>query len=307
MCILPLAPMNASGHMTIMENNPAPYEIFDAKRQRINRARRSVILAQQSDADFLSNVMADDIIARLEVVTRPMTKAVIIGNCTSAILDWCERHDVESVTIDMAANSTSPRHIICDHWDNLPELPFQPDLVIMTGVLDSANDVPGLLIQLRAILKPDGLFLCGFLGAGSLAVLKRAMLVADGDSPSAHIHPQIDVRAAGDLMSRAGFALPVADLDMLTIKYRNIAQLLHDIRCFGGGNALAAGITAFNKGKWQRLADHLVKQAAKDGKIPETFAFISLSGWAPSPDQPKPARRGSASVSLASQLGKKTG
>lgn len=298
--------MNASRHMTIMANNPAPHVIFDAKRQRSNRARRNIMLSQQDDDDFLSNLMADDIIERLDVVTRPMTKAVIIGNCTSAILDWCESHDVETVTIDMVANAASPHHIICDHWDNLPALPFQPDLVIMAGVLDSANDVPGLLIQLRAILKPDGLFLCGFLGAGSLAALKRAMLVADGDTPSAHIHPQIDVRAAGDLMGRAGFALPVADLDMLTIKYRNIAQLLHDIRCFGGGNALAAGITAFNKAKWQRLANHLVKQAAKDGKIPETFAFISLSGWAPSPDQPKPARRGSASVSLASQLGKKT-
>lgn len=298
--------MNASRHMTIMANNPAPHVIFDAKRQRSNRARRNIMLSQQDDDDFLSNLMADDIIERLDVVTRPMTKAVIIGNCTSAILDWCESHDVETVTIDMVANAASPHHIICDHWDNLPALPFQPDLVIMAGVLDSANDVPGLLIQLRAILKPDGLFLCGFLGAGSLAALKRAMLVADGDTPSAHIHPQIDVRAAGDLMGRAGFALPVADLDMLTIKYRNIAQLLHDIRCFGGGNALASGITAFNNAKWQRLANHLVKRAAKDGKIPETFAFISLSGWAPSPDQPKPARRGSASVSLASQLGKKT-
>lgn len=290
--------------MVVMHSDTPSSQIFDIARQRNNRERRSAILADKPDADFLSDLMADDIVARLEMVTRPITKAVIIGNCPAPLYDWLAAKNAKIVTIDLADKSAGENHIICDGWDQLPPLPFAPDLIITVGVLDAANDVPGLLIQLRRALKPDGLFLASFLGAGSLPTLKRAMLVADKDQPRAHIHPQIDVRAGGDLLSRAGFTMPVADLDMLTVRYRSVRQLVQDIRSFGGGNALTAPIAPFGKQQWDLLAQHFAAQADKDGKTAETFALVSLSGWAPSPDQPKPARRGSATVSLASQLGK---
>jgi len=164
--------------------------------------------------------------------------------------------------------------------------------------------LPGFLIQLRKAMQPDGLLLAGFWGAGSLSTLKRAMLIADGERPTAHVHPQIDVRAVGDLLSRAGFAMPVADLDNLTMRYSNVRRLLSDIRLSGSGNALAGPILPYGKVKWHKLQEYLNRQTDSENKFSETFALISLSGWSPSPDQPKPARRGSGQVSLASELKK---
>ena len=155
-------------------------------------------------------------------------------------------------------------------------------------------------------MRPDGLFLAAFAGAGSLPRLRSAMLAADaaqGGGAAARIHPQIDVRAAGDLLGRAGFALPVADADGIDIRFPHLAGLIADLRGMAATNILAdraraplgrAALAA----AFADFADH----ADPDGKTAEHFEILYLIGWAPSPDQPKPARRGSATASLAAAL-----
>lgn len=180
--------------------------------------------------------------------------------------------------------------------DRLPFRPYGFDLIVSAGTLDSVNDLPGALIQFRHALQPDGLFLAHMFGAGTLAALKSAMLAADGSQVSAHVHPQVDLNSAADLMSRAGFALPVVDQDVLDVSYGDWRTLVNDLRDMGVGNALAGPRRYLGR-------DYLARLDSIQGgsKLIERFSHIHMSGWAPSPNQPKPAKRGSG-VSLAQIL-----
>jgi NADH dehydrogenase [ubiquinone] 1 alpha subcomplex assembly factor 5 len=157
-----------------------------------------------------------------------------------------------------------------------------------------------VLTLIRRALKPDGLFLGAFAGAGSLPRLRQAMRAAEaaeGRDPSPRIHPQIDVRAAGDLLARAGFALPVADREVIEARYTALPRLLSDLRLTGATNILAQR----SKAPFTRLG--LAAAAADFGEgATERFELIFLSGWAPAPSQPAPARRGSGTASLADVL-----
>jgi SAM-dependent methyltransferase len=176
--------------------------------------------------------------------------------------------------------------------------------VISAGTLDSVNDLPGALIQIRRILRPDGLFLGHMFGAGTLAMLKAMLLEADADRVTPHIHPQIDLRSAADLIVRAGFTLPVADQDTTAVRYGDWRSIVSDIRDAGVGNALAGPRNYLGKDVAARLEYAFAARADAQGKVTESFAHIYLSGWAPSENQPRPAKRGSGQVSLADILSK---
>ena len=188
--------------------------------------------------------------------------------------------------------------------DRLPFTPGSFDLVISAGTLDSVNDLPGALIQIRRILRPDGLFLGHMFGAGTLAMLKAMLLEADADRVTPHIHPQIDLRSAADLIVRAGFTLPVADQDTSAVRYGDWRSIVSDIRDAGVGNALAGPRNYLGKDVAARLESAFAARADAQGKVTESFAHIYLSGWAPSENQPRPAKRGSGQVSLADILSK---
>ena len=175
------------------------------------------------------------------------------------------------------------------------------DLIVSAGVLDSVNDLPGALALARRALRPDGLFLAAFTGAGSLATLRAALREAEGERPAARIHPQIDVRSAGDLLVRAGFALPVADVETLTVRYAGLGRLLADLRGMGASNVLRDR-RPLRRDTLARLARAFAERADPDGRTAERFEIIYLTGWAPAPSQPQPARRGSATTSLAAAL-----
>jgi len=188
--------------------------------------------------------------------------------------------------------------------DRLPFTPGSFDLVISAGTLDSVNDLPGALFQIRRLLRPDGLFLGHMFGAGTLATLEATLLEADADRVTPHIHPQIDLRSAADLIVRAGFTLPVADQDMSAVRYGDWRSIVSDIRDAGLGNALAGPRSYLGKGIAARLDHAFASRADAQGKVTEGFAHIYLSGWAPSENQPRPAKRGSGQVSLADILSK---
>lgn len=265
-------------------------------------ARAARIVTGNEDADFLGNLMADEIGERLSWVSRDFSRALIIGKAAPSLLARLKKRGI-SVVI---ASPAGP--FVCDE-DYLPFADTSFDLVIAIGTLDSVNDLPGALLLIRKILQPDGLFLGAFLGAGSVPRLKSAMMSADlshGSSIGAHIHPQVDVRACGDLLQRAGFAMPVADGETLSARYASLPALVRDLRATGASNMMTSRPPFVGKAGLVAAAKNFAEQADDDGKTTETFEFVYLSGWSPSPDQPKPARRGSATTSLAQALKTKT-
>lgn len=189
--------------------------------------------------------------------------------------------------------------------DRLPFADASFDLVVSAGVLDSVNDLPGALTLARRALRPDGLFLAAFVGAGSLATLRRCLREVEGGGV-ARLHPQVDVRAAGDLLVRAGFALPVADAEGVTVRYPGVGRLLADLRGMAGSNLLP-GRRPLTRTTLARLDAAFTAQADADGRTAERFEILFLTGWAPDASQPKPARRGSATASLTATLGHRQG
>jgi SAM-dependent methyltransferase len=278
-----------------------PPEPFDRARRR---ARRDRALARFAAHGFLVDHMAEELVDRLDGVDRRFTQALLIGahGPTAAAL---RAKGIAVVVVDAgAATARAAGGIQCDE-DRLPFADGSFDLIVSVGVLDSVNDLPGALLLARRILRPDGLFLAAFAGAGSLPRLRAAMLQADmsgqrGVAP--RIHPQVDVRAAGDLLARAGFTLPVADGDALQARYRDLGGLLADLRFGAQGSVLAGARPPL--GRMQAAAAHgaFLSAADGDGRVTETFEIVYLIGWAPDESQPRPARRGSATASLAAAL-----
>lgn len=285
-----------------MTEEAAPRILFSSTRRRLAMARGQR-LAMQHGGAFLADVMAEEVTERLEWVTRSFTDALVIGHAPPVLLAELARRGVSVVQAGPGTPSVQ-----CDE-DTLPFAESSFDLVIAIGTLDSVNDLPGALIQINRALRPDGLFLAAMIGAGSLPALKAAMLAADaasGHGVAARIHPQIDVRAAGDLLQRARFAMPVADSDRLTVRYSSLPALVRDLRCHGWTNVLASAPPPVNRSGLIAAMQQFAEAADADGKTAERFEIVSMSGWAPSPDQPRPARRGSGTASLAKVLGKKT-
>lgn len=269
-----------------MTSDGQPPEIFDRKRRLMLRER-----AGYRDGDvFLWSVIAEELADRLIGVSRTFTDVLVIG----PMVPFAQQilHDRKAdVTLAQFAEE-----------DRLPFEPASFDLVISGGSLDSVNDLPGALIQIRRCLRPDGLFLGHMFGAGTLAGLKAVMLAAHGDNAAPHIHPQIDLRSAADLLSRTGFALPVVDSDVTAVRYNSLKRLVSDLRDMGVGNSLAGSRVYLGRNFIDQMEEASHDRRSHGGKFEEQFAHIYMSGWAPSDNQPKPAKRGSGQVSLAAVL-----
>lgn len=245
--------------------------------------------------------MLDGIAERLDGVTRNFEAVLDLGCFDGAFVPPPN----SAVTrIDAGRLFAAQAGGIQADEDLLPVEPESFDLVVSAGVLDSVNDVPGALTQIRRALKPDGLFLGAFVGGTSLPTMRASFLQAEGDRPAARFHPMIDVRSAGDLLVRAGFALPVADGETLSVRYPDLFRLIGDLRGMAATNVLR-GRVPLARATLGAAAAAFAHRADPDGRTAERFDLIFLTGWAPSPDQPKPARRGSATVSLAAALGRK--
>ncbi|HET9429107.1 MAG TPA: methyltransferase domain-containing protein [Allosphingosinicella sp.] len=288
-----------------MPQEPTRNTPFDRALRRLRRDRAA---REKRAAGYLHRRAAEDMYDRLDSVNRRFETALVIGCSDNWLCDRLRDRGLRVLTCDPGALFT--RNAVgfqCDE-DFLPLADASVDLVMAVGTLDSVNDLPGALTLVRRILVPDGLMLAAFAGAGSLPRLRSALRAAEEAqqlAPSPRIHPQIDVRAAGDLLMRAGFALPVVDSDKVNVRYPGLIQLVRDLRAMAATNLLCVrarhpfgrlGLTA-------AVAD-FASAADSDGKTEESFVILHLSGWAPSADQPRPARRGSATASLADALGK---
>ncbi|MCP1471652.1 SAM-dependent methyltransferase [Sphingobium sp. OAS761] len=282
--------------MTAADARP---DIFDRARRARSRDRMMPCFAAH---DFLYRAMLEELVDRLGAVQRDLPEALVIGCPDGSARAALEAMGKRVACVDpgfLAARSA--RGVQADE-DVLPFADDSFDLIVACGTLDSVNDLPGALILMRRMLRPDGLMLAAFAGAGSLPRLKAALLAGEGDRPGQHVHPQVDVRSAGDLLSRAGYAMPVADGETLGVRYGEIMRLMHELRGMGAGNVLRAGAPPLTRNVLLRAAAHFADAADPDGRTAEQIAVIYLSGWKPDPSQAKPARRGSATMSLAAAL-----
>lgn len=288
---MPLSPRRSASTSTAMD----PLEIFDRNARRLRRKRAAHDFAAH---DFLHHFMAETIADRLAGVKRHFRDVLVLGG------PGAEKLPLGGMTVTYCGSAAgfSPdiAQVIAEE-DRLPFAPASFDLVLSLGVLDTVNDLPGALLLIRRALRPDGLLLAAFTGGTTLATLRAVLLEAEADRPAARIHPMVDVRSAGDLLLRAGFALPVADSDILTVRYGHLLTLLADLRGMGAANVMA-GRTALRRDTLRRAVDLFAARADSDGKVAERFEIIVMTGWAPGPDQPQPARRGSAVASLAAAL-----
>ncbi len=274
-------------------------EIFDRKRRRLVRDRS---YRRTGGYNFLMQIMSDEILSRLNLVKRSFSRALLIGQTSKDFRTQMLERKIAIVTAESGAMSAQDLGgIQCDE-DQIPFADHSFDLVININTLDTVNDLPGALALTRRILKPDGFFLASVIGAGSLPLLKTMLIKAEGDKTAPHIHPQIDVRALGDLMTRVGMTLPVTDVDKLRLRYPSLKRLVDDLRDIGGTNILAGSSHNISKSVYNKAQQLFRDKADAEGKTEEILEIIYLCGWAPHPDQPKPARRGSAQVSLKSTL-----
>ncbi|WCP71030.1 MULTISPECIES: class I SAM-dependent methyltransferase [Sphingomonas] len=269
-------------------------DLFARPRRRLHRDRAQPGFAR---ADFLHRYMLEGVEDRLQAVTRSFSDVLDLG-CADAA--FTPPPGARVVRFDPGFAFARAAGGVQGDEDRLPFADGAFDLVVSVGVLDSVNDLPGALTLIRRSLRPDGLFLAAFTGGHSLATLRQSLLAAEADRPAARVHPQIDLRSAGDLLVRAGFALPVADSETLTVRYSGLGKLVDDLRGMGATGLLEPA--PLGRAGLMGAASAFAERADADGRTAEQFEVIYLTGWAPAPSQPQPARRGSATASLADTL-----
>ena len=283
--------------------------IFDRVAVRRHRDRAAGDFAAH---DFLFREIGERVADRLDDITHRFPLAVEIGTRNGLMREivggrgGIERLVETEISPAMLDRITGPRVLIDDEM--LPFADASLDLVVSNLALHWINDLPGCLSQIRRALKPDGLFLAALFGGETLHELGQALGEAEiaatgGMTP--RVSPFVDVRDAGALLQRAGFALPVVDSDRINVSYPDALALMRDIRHMGEANA------ATERVRHMARRDVLLGAAAVyqerfgdvEGRIPATFQVIYLTAWRPGEGQQQPARRGSGKVSLVEVLG----
>jgi SAM-dependent methyltransferase len=259
--------------------------------------------------DFLLERATQDLDERLSAVLRRFTVAVDLGTPLPLAAPVLRAKAEMALRMVEAARETAD--LAADFLGDLEHLPLGPgslDLAASLLALQGVNDLPGALIQIRRALRPDGLFIGCLLGGRTLHELRQVLLEAEAETTggvSPRIAPFADLRDLGSLLQRAGFALPVVDSEVVTVRYRDIFGLLRDLRAMGWSNALTARRrSGLRRDTLMRAAALYAEQFSDaDGRLRATFEMVWLSGWAPHESQQKPLRPGSAKARLADALG----
>jgi len=298
----------AEGYVVTMAQGPI---LFD--RALLHRRRwRARTLAPSG---FLLERVAEDFGERLGAVLRRFDLALDLGTPGDAL----RRALVTSgkvgtvIAADALAHRTgrddraSALIVVCDE-EALPFRDASLDLVTSALSLQFVNDLPGTLVQIRRVLKPDGLFLAALIGGDTLTELRQAFATAEAEienGVSPRVAPFADVRDLGALLQRAGFALPVTDVDRLTVRYATPLALMHDLRRMGATNTLVErSRRPLKRSVLARMMESYgARFADADGRIRATFEIMWLSGWAPHESQQQPLKPGSAKTRLADALG----
>jgi SAM-dependent methyltransferase len=280
-----------SAYQTGMAPNPdtAPI-LFD---RALLQARQSRALAL-GPATFLLDRVAEEFAERLHAVLRDFSEVADI---------WTPGEGLGKALRDRFKSIT---HIRLDdsEQETLPFAPESLDLVVSALALQFVNDLPGVLTQIRRALKPDGLLLAAMIGGDTLTELRQSFAAAEAERESGvspRVAPFADLRDLGSLLQRAGFALPVTDVDRIMVRYDNAFALMADLRRMGATNVLVERRrTPTRRATLLRMAQlYSERFADPDGRIRATFDVVWLSGWAPHQSQQQPLKPGSATASLA--------
>jgi SAM-dependent methyltransferase len=288
-----------------------PPRLFDRHlhRRRLTRAARGYAAAA-----FLKRRAAEDLVQRVEAVKRDFPVAVDLGSRDGAFARALAQSDAAAKVgvlfqTDLAEAMLAGRpgqRLVVDE-EQLPFAPESLDLVVSALALHWTNDFVGALIQIREALKPDGLFLGAILGGATLIELRAALMTAElelmgGSGP--RVSPFADAYDAAGLLQRAGFALPVADVDRVTVRYDHIYALMADLRAMGETSTLVEGAgRPLTRPVLARAAQiYADRFAGADGRLVATFEILTLTGWAPHASQQIPLRPGSAKMRLADAL-----
>ena len=281
--------------------------VFDRSLVRLRRQR---LAADMADAGFLVREVADRLLDRLDDIRRPFGRALVLGAPAGLLETALARRPGTRLLVaadDTEAMLAGPGLRLVADAELLPFAPNRFDLVLSLLVLHWVNDLPGTLAQLRGCLAPDGLLLAAMPGGDTLTELRQVLTQAElecegGVSP--RVSPFADVRGAGSLLQRAGFALPVVDLDRITVSYGDPLRLLRDLGRMGEGNALLRRRPGPLRRATLARACLLYQERFGDaeGRVPATFDIVFMAAWKPDPSQQQPARRGSGQVRLADAL-----
>lgn len=278
--------------------------IFDSPL--IIRRKLRALAAFKPGADFIMQRVAADLADRLSTVQRHFAKGATINCLTRDASDVLAQSGKVGETIRIEPHPAFGADLTMD-GDRIPLDAESIDLAISLLSLHEANDLPGQLIQIRRALRPDGLFLAAMPGGGTLQELRESLLAAETElsgGAAPRVAPFTDVRDAGALLQRAGFALPVADIEPIVVRYSSMFGLLADLRAMGATSGLAARSR-------RPLGRHFFLRASEiyaerftdpDGRIRATFSILWMSGWAPHGSQQKPLKPGSGKISLAEIL-----
>lgn len=284
-----------------MSDNPAI--LFDRARVRKRRLRALPSFAAH---DFLLRQAAESLSASMEHLTYPFPTIVELGaSGLLAPLLRTRAGTVRFIECDIAASFPSTA-IVTDN-ELLPFAPDTLDAVVSAGGLHFVNDLPGMLVQVRQALKPDGLFMATLPGPDTLREMRQVFAAVDADL-SGGITPRIvpfpDVRDAGGLLQRVGFALPVVDRELVTVSYENLFSLMADLRGGGQVNMLQQQLQHFTPRRFFMEAARRYAEQFSDaeGRITATFEIVTMTGWKPAATQQQPAARGSGTMSLKQAL-----
>jgi SAM-dependent methyltransferase len=288
-------------------HNPAmngPPRLFD--RALLDRRRIRALAEATDGAEFLLVAVADDLVERLGAVQRQFALAADIGSPLPLVAERLAASGRVERIVRLDRLAATRPDVVADQ-EALPLAAASIDLAVSALALHWADDMPGVLAQIRMALKPDGLFLGALLGGETLTELRQALAEAEAEvrgGAAPRVSPFAEVRALGALLQRAGFALPVIDQDRRTVRYDSALHLMRDLRAMGATNALV------ERDRRPLPRAVLVRAAAiyaerfsdPDGRVRATFDVISLSGWAPHESQQKPLKPGSAKARLADAL-----
>ena len=273
--------------------------VFDSRAVRLHRDRAAHRVSQVGP---VLEEVADRLLDRLDDTTKRFTRALDIGG-RGVVAPRLRERGIATVSLELSAAMARLDGAVVGDAELLPFAPGSFDLVVANLSLHLINDLPGTLSQVRMALQPDGLLLASMPALGTLAELRTALTEAEaaitgGASP--RVAPFAGLADCAALLQRAGFALPVADADTLTLMYADPIALLHDLRAAGESNAVAL--------RDRRIPPRALFAAAlgalpcTDRRFPATLKLAIMTGWAPAPSQPKPLPRGSAGGSLADAI-----
>ena len=289
------------GRGSVANDDNTGLRLFD-RRLLVLRQSRARRLGPES---FLIDRVALELGERLAAVLRHFEIAVDLGSPGHSV-----RHALsQSGRVGrIIAVSRLGGDVVADE-EMLPFADGTLDLVASALSFQFVNDLPGVLVQIRRALKPDGLMLAALAGGNSLAELRECFVQAESEIEgglSPHVAPFADVRSLGGLMQRAGFALPVVDSDRLTVRYPTVFELMHDLRRMGATNVLRErSRRPLRRATLMRMAEIYAQRFADaDGRIRATFDILWLSGWAPHASQQRPLKPGSAARRLSDVLGR---